>query len=285
MILKYIKDRIQTVGFIKKITETMKIVSASSFKKYEKLLFNSSKYLEILKDNILSLSYNYNIFFHKFFYTKKGSEVLLVVFGNDKSLCGSFNSRIVNRINILSKENYKFFFIGKKIYNIMYPKYKKDILGFSPFFLNKNTKLNIEQAFNLVSKINNLLKKQEISSCEILYSKFYSIMDHRINKVQLLPFVISQFNSSSIRYNFFEIDDNIEVITDLVLKKYLNAIIFNIYCNSIISENSARMIAMENANKNSNKKLQQLKLMYNKSRQDSITRELIEVISGAEGLK
>lgn len=283
MVLKHIKNRIQVVNFMRKITDTMKLVSASQFKNYEKLLINSKKYLSLLKFSILNLYHN-DINFNT--NTKNTNNIrLFVLFGSDKSLCGSFNHKLTNSITRLINPSTKLLCVGKKIYQNLKIKYSSYIIGYVPLFPANNRRPNIHLAFSLVKNVYSLINKYKLSSCNIVYHNFNSFSSISIVNSIFTPIEFSRADiETSVCYPT-RFDSSLELISKIVIKKYLNAFIFNVYCNSIVSENAYRMLSMENANKNSNKRLKELKLLYNKNRQHSITKELIEVISGSEGLK
>merc|ERR1712216_842984 len=129
MILKHVKDRIQVINFMKKVTETMRIISASKIKSYEKILVNSTQYLNFIKNSILHVYFNYEDFENYFNQFQKYSpSILLIIFGTDKSLCGSFNSKITRKIASSITSNTKLFCIGNNTYQNIKFNYKKYIL-------------------------------------------------------------------------------------------------------------------------------------------------------------
>jgi F-type H+-transporting ATPase subunit gamma len=284
MTLKHVKNSIHVTKFLKRVIEITRITSASSFKLYEKLLLYSKEYLDVVKDSMANIHSLYRDFTYNFYKSEKfSSNTLLLILGTDKSLCGSFNQRVVKKVMSNISSNSKLFCIGNKLYQTMSPNLKKKIIKNIPL-LNEKEKMRIDRAFSLINQIYEILQKYNISICEIIYTEFHSMRRYEIRKIKLLPIETSTIKHKS-KFPSFELDNNLDFFAEVIIKKYLNALMFNILCSSALSENASRMISMEAATKKSKDKLKELKLVYNKGRQNKITKELIEVVSGAEGVK
>ncbi len=290
--LKHIKNRIKGVTSTKKITQAMKIVSASSLKNAEDNIINSREHLHVIEKILVSAYYKDKELFNDVIQNYNNDSVtdtLLVTFSSDKGLCGAFNSRVINKVILEINKGIKILCVGNKISQYMSGHFEEYVEHYIPFFCTKSKKVNLKQSVNLVNKIEKLFNNRKFGKCKVIYTRFSSVMNHNIEVINLLPINICEIEKKLNMINsynqVFEFDGDLGSILDKLVSKYLNAVIFNIYCHSLACEHSARMLAMENATQNSKKMLKDLNLLYNRSRQAIITKELIEIISGSEATK
>ena len=294
--LKSIKNRISGVKSTKKITQAMKIVAASRLKKAKANVAKTKKYLETFDELLLNIYNTDESVFQEsnpLYLQKKHDQqnILIVAFGSDRGLCGSFNSKIIsavaNEITASSDQNIQAICIGDKISNYMNLHYK-DNVEFSTSFTNQyNKTISYPHAVSLSQKIQKLFKDKGFSECKLVYTKFNSMMNQKVVNIKLLPLdmdYIADVKSRSNSNEVFEFDNNLSMILEQVLLNFISATIFHVYANSMACEYSTRMIAMDSATQNSEKMLKELSLIYNRSRQGLITKELIEIISGAEAI-
>ena len=295
--LKSIKSRISGIKSTKKITQAMKIVSASRLKQAQSNVIKAGEYLQTF-DNLLLNIYNTDESIFKesdalYLQDANQQDVLIIAFGSDRGLCGSFNSKIISAIasEISASHNknkeVKVICVGDKISQYMNTHHKKNIEFSIPFANQYNRSISYPHAVSFSQKVQNLFRDKNFNKCRILYTKFNSIMSQKLINMQLLPLdmgyianIKNQFQSKAV----FNFDNNLSVILEQVILNFINATIFNVYANSIACEYSTRMIAMDSATQNSEEMLKELSLLYNRSRQALITKELIEIISGAEAI-
>ncbi|WPX96243.1 ATP synthase F1 subunit gamma [Candidatus Bandiella euplotis] len=296
--LKDIKNRIKGISSTKKITQAMKIVSASRLKQSQNNIGKTQHYLKALNDLLIDLyNLDHSLFFssHSPYLRKgEGKNVLLVIFSSDKGLCGSFNSKITSAVaNIIEHnksqgKNIRLICVGNKISQYINAHYK-DLMEFSMPFANlENKNISYNHSASLGQKIRDLFMSGVVDECRVLYTKYHTVMKQEITNVQLLPFGIECIeglsNKEQAGKTVFEVDNKLSNVLESIIVNLINAIIFNVYANSITCEYSARMIAMDGATQNSIKVLKELNLLYNRSRQALITKELMEIISGAEAI-
>lgn len=296
--LKSLKNRIQSIKSTSKITQAMKMVSASRLKQAQSSIENSiisigesEKLLSKLFIDQAQSKFTTNSLLSD----KNGhsNTYLLVIFTSDKGLCGPYNYNIIKfttlEIERLQKEkkHFKLLCIGRRGYNYFSKLYKEHIISNLDFSNNKPT--SYDKSLSITGKILKAHHEQIFNKCYIIYTKYISAISQEIIKEQLIP--IEHSSSTLLKgkkskqhpeENDYIFEPNIEDLISKYIIDYISFKIHNICLNSLVSEHSVRMIAMDNATNNSNEIRQKLTLVYNRTRQAQITKELIEIISGAE---
>jgi F-type H+-transporting ATPase subunit gamma len=289
--LKILKTRIKSVKSTQKMTKAMKMVAASRLKKAKQAVESSRPFANKIQEMIESLASNISIkgnLSEKFpLLTGKGkSEThLVVVFSSDRGLCGGLNSSTVkiakshiNNLISLGRE-VKIFCVGKKAYEQLKSNYGNKIID-SSFGIFKGI-IDYKIAKELSEKIINLFNQNQFDICEVIYSKFKSAISQEQVLKQIIPAqVIISEGSSNLESPLNYEPSQEEVLTDL-LPKNLAMQIYNELLENSASEQGARMAAMEAASNNAGKMIKNLTLVYNRTRQANITKELIDIISGA----
>ena len=287
--LKDLKNRIGSVKSTQKITSAMKMVAAAKLRKAQEQALASRPYTSLM-DNIVS----------KIASKASGSSIdlltgkpenkthLLVVFSADRGLCGGFNGSITRTVRSEVKKlkddgiEVKLLMVGKKSADAL----NRDFGGlFVEKIDGKSAKPNYSDAEVLAKKIIDLFEDGQFGVCKVIYNKFVSAITQEVTFKSLIPVEvkqneIEQDNSSSI-YDFEPGEE--EILNDL-LPRNLATQLFSSQIESTASELAARMTAMDNATRNAGDMIDNLTLQYNRTRQAVITKELIEIISGAEAL-
>ncbi len=287
--LKDLKNRIGSVKSTQKITSAMKMVAAAKLRKAQEQALASRPYTSLM-DNIVS----------KIASKASGSSIdllagkhenkthLLVVFSADRGLCGGFNGSITRTVR---SEVKKLKDDGLEVKLLMVGKKSADALNrdFGDLFVEKidgkSAKPNYSDAEVLAKKIIDLFEDGQFGVCRVIYNKFVSAITQEVTFKSLIPIEVKQNeiekdNSSSI-YDFEPGEE--EILNDL-LPRNLATQLFSSQIESTASELAARMTAMDNATRNAGDMIDNLTLQYNRTRQAVITKELIEIISGAEAL-
>ena len=287
--LKDLKNRIGSVKSTQKIASAMKMVAAAKLRKAQEQALASRPYTSLM-DNIVS----------KIASKASGSSIdllvgkpenkthLLVVFSADRGLCGGFNGSITRTVR---SEVKKLKDDGIEVKLLMVGKKSADALNrdFGDTFVEKidgkSAKPNYSDAEVLAKKIIDLFEDGQFGVCKVIYNKFVSAITQEVTFKSLIPVEIRQNevekdNSSSI-YDFEPGEE--EILNDL-LPRNLATQLFSSQIESTASELAARMTAMDNATRNAGDMIDNLTLQYNRTRQAVITKELIEIISGAEAL-
>ena len=287
--LKDLRNRISSVKSTKKITSAMKMVAAAKLKKAQDNAIEARPYTERMKSIIESLKNNLLTEFPTpslISGTGKNDTTLLIVCSADRGLCGGFNSSVIKYSKKVAKEITKnggkasFMFIGKKAGNAMKREFKNDTLDIFSEVANPTID------FNLVQKIRDKLiqyfNENYFDRCFLIYTKFKSAISQEVVKTQIIPLKNEIDNSNEkLSYDF---EPSEEEILEEIIPNNIATQIFTGLLESLASEHGARMTAMDNATRNANDKIDDLTMFYNRSRQAVITKELIEIISGAEAI-
>lgn len=287
--LKDLRNRISSVKSTKKITSAMKMVAAAKLKKAQDNAIEARPYTERMKSIIESLKNNLLTEFPTpslISGTGKNDTTLLIVCSADRGLCGGFNSSVIKYSKKVAKEITKngdkvsFMFIGKKAGNVMKREFKNDTLDIFSEVANPTID------FNLVQKIRDKLiqyfNENYFDRCFLIYTKFKSAISQEVVKTQIIPLKNESDNSNEkLSYDF---EPSEEEILEEIIPNNIATQIFTGLLESLASEHGARMTAMDNATRNANDKIDDLTMFYNRSRQAVITKELIEIISGAEAI-
>ena len=290
--LKELKNRISSVKSTRKITSAMKMVAASKLRRAQDLAESSRVYADSLSFILSSLAGN----------TKNSSDLpeiltgrenskisLLIINSSDRGLCGGFNSNLFrNAKNWISEQqekgkSVKIITVGKKASSF----YKKTDLDVIANFddLNSNDK-QLQVSEEIKNKIMELFENNEIDEVSILFNKFVSVIAQEPTYQSLIPLSndeadIEVTDTSNAVFEF-EPDKN-ELLEYLVPRNFLTQI-YRSVLESSASEHAARMTSMDNATRNAGDMIDGLTLTYNRTRQAFITKELIEIISGAEAV-
>ncbi len=290
--LKTLKTRIKSVRSTQKMTKAMKMVAASRLKKAKNLVEASRPFSDKIQEMISTLASNVAIrdrLNEKFpLLTGRGSDKihLMVVFSSDRGLCGGLNSSTVkivkSRINKLISEDkqVKIICIGKKAYDQLKSLHGERIIDHISGVFKGSIDYKIAQ--ELSQKILHLFNNHEFDICEVIYSKFKSAISQEQVSKQLIPAQIKIEQSVEIKSEspiFYEPNED-QILSEL-LPKNLAIQIYNQLLENSASEQGARMAAMESASNNAGKMIKNLTLVYNRTRQANITKELIDIISGA----
>ena len=290
--LKELKNRISSVKSTRKITSAMKMVAASKLRRAQDLAESSRVYADSLSFILSSLAGN----------TKNSSDLpeiltgrenskisLLIINSSDRGLCGGFNSNLFrNAKNWISEQqekgkSVKIITVGKKASSF----YRKTDLDVIANFddLNSNDK-QLQVSEEIKNKIMELFENNEIDEVSILFNKFVSVITQEPTYQSLIPLSNQEANEevtdNSNAVFEFEPDKN-ELLEYLVPRNFLTQI-YRSVLESSASEHAARMTSMDNATRNAGDMIDGLTLTYNRTRQAFITKELIEIISGAEAV-
>ncbi len=286
--LKDLRNRISSVKSTKKITSAMKMVAAAKLKRAQDNAEKSRPYANKMKDIVLSLISKSNSNNLKFSKTDNKKTVLLIVCSADRGLCGGFNGSIIkytkNLANTLKNDgkNFKFFFVGKKAYQSLRRIYKDLIIDLVSDFVNP--RIEFEVARSIRDQVLKLFFDNEISECYLIYTKFNSAISQNVESQKLLPVEKDDLAENLTEPIMYDFEPDEEVILDDIIPKNIAIQIHSALLENLASEQGSRMTAMDNATRNANDMIDRLTLFYNRSRQALITKELIEIISGAEAV-
>ena len=288
-----LKKRIKSVKSTQKITKAMKMVAAAKLRKAQESAEKGRPYSKKMQNIILNLTKSIN--------NPENAPKLLVGTGNDqiylcvvmtadRGLCGGFNSNICklakNHFKKLLSEGkkIKIIAVGSKGLDQIKRDYGQYII--KKFSFKEKKQISFKEADIVGREIIELFNKKEFDKCVIFYNNFKNVITQIPQAQQIIPAELADLkdgdkNQEQISYEFEPDED--EILEDL-LPKNISTQVFKAFLENAASEQGSRMTAMDNATRNAGDLVDKLTINYNRSRQASITKELIEIISGAESL-
>jgi len=284
-----LKKRIKSVKSTQKITKAMKMVAAAKLRRAQESAEKGRPFSEKMNNVILNLSSSISDkdSASKFLVgTGKDTTHLCVVITADRGLCGGFNTNICrkakNYFEKILKEGklLKIFTVGSKGHDQLkrlYGKYIIEKINFKG--LKKITYKEAEDTGKIIIK---LFKESQFDVCKIFYNRFKNVITQIPQEQQIVPIEKQKEVKMSDNFYEFEPEEN-EILNDL-LPRNISTQIFKAFLENAASEQGSRMTAMDNATRNASDLVDKLTITYNRSRQATITKELIEIISGAESL-
>ncbi len=290
--LKDLRNRIDSVKSTKKITQAMKMVAASKLKKAQSLAEKGRSYSSGLDSIVKGLVNSSENIEHPLLGNNLDdkSSSLIIVVSSDRGLCGGLNSNIVKavkkKINELEgKKSASLVCIGKKGFDLLTGLYEK-MFNFEVKQINIS-EIDYKSTEEIGKKILNSFYKNDFQECSLFYNHFNSVISQEVKVEKLIPYSKSDETDSENQNNidtYFEYEPNEEEVLSKILPKNFIVQIYKAILESRASEQGARMTAMDNATRNAGDMIDNLSLKYNRQRQAIITKELIEIISGAEAL-
>jgi F-type H+-transporting ATPase subunit gamma len=280
--IKEIKNRIGSVTSTQQLTKAMKMVAAAKLKRAQDKVIQLrpfSNKLTVILSNLFSSGGVED----KYFVRREIKNVLIVVIGSDRGLCGSFNSNLYKEFNAFISASYKnksitVLPIGKKTNDY----FKKTNFSLIDDYWQFLRDFNYEKASYITDVILKLYESSKYDSVDIIYNEFKNVAVQNTIAEKFLPVEKTQKeNKSNLNYIFEP--DKTKIISKLI-PQTLKTQFFKSVLESNASEQGSRMTAMSQATDNAGELLKELKLTYNRTRQAAITKEILEIVGGAEAL-
>jgi F-type H+-transporting ATPase subunit gamma len=288
--LRDIKRRIGAIGNTSKITQAMRMVSAAKLRRAQNAITSARPYTDnlakMMKNLVSTVGEDYS---HDLIQNRKAvKNIAVVVVSSDRGMCGSFNTNLLRLVTRFLKEEYKTLApdavitaipVGKKALNFM----QRENISFPVEFSGIFQKLEFASAKAITDHVAQGFINGTYDKVLIYYNEFKNLISQVPKLITLLPIAsdIPEANASSIDYIF---EPNQAEILDVLLPKHIEIQVWKTLLESSASEQAARMVAMENATKNAKDLIKSLQLVYNKERQAAITKEMLEIVGGAEAL-
>ena len=283
--LRDIKQRITGVQKTQTITRALKMVAAVKLRRAQQAIIQARPYANHLGEMMGHIASKVDPDLHPLLAVREPKRVCYVIVTADQGLCGSFNQNIIRKADAeLSqypdKQAIDLILIGRKGRDY-FTRHNYKILGeYTTFFKN----LQFSRAINIGALIRDLYIEEKLDRIYLIYNEFKSAVQQRVVVEQLLPIIpIIPETKKSLADFIFE-PDPITILNTLCPKN-LNVQIWKVLLESFASEMGARMTAMEYATENANTLISDLRMQFNKKRQEGITKEILEIISGSEALK
>ncbi|RLA61662.1 MAG: F0F1 ATP synthase subunit gamma [Epsilonproteobacteria bacterium] len=292
--LKEIKRKIGSVKNTQKTTNAMKLVSSAKLKRTEELAKKSRVYSEKLTELLTEIAAKMqasnangidNVYFKK---TQSPKVVDIVFITADKGLCGGFNSQTIKRVRELiagykAKDvKIRLRAVGRK--GIDYFKFNN--IELNSEIIGLSAAPDFKQASEFISEVAESYVSGETDKIILIHNGYVSMIAQEIRQNQVLPVDTSKLEIKSTSTSELEVEpDDDDTLLDALVKRYVEYTMYYALIDSLAAEHSARMQAMDAATTNAKEMVKELTVKYNKARQEAITTELIEIISGMESMK
>jgi F-type H+-transporting ATPase subunit gamma len=286
-----LKKRIKSVKSTQKITKAMKMVAAAKLRKAQESAEKGRPYSQKMENIILNLTKSINDPYNApklLVGTGEDKKYLCVVLTADRGLCGGFNSNICklaksNFKKILSEgKELKIITVGSKGYDQIRREFGKNVI--KKFSFKDKKQISFNEASLVGNEIISLFNQKQFDKCVIFYNNFKNVITQIPQAQQIIPAETKNVKENSAEEFSYEFEPEEDEILEDLLPKNISTQVFKALLENAASEQGSRMTAMDNATRNAGDLVDKLTINYNRSRQASITKELIEIISGAESL-
>ena len=289
--LKDLKIRINTVKSTQKITSAMKMVASAKLKKAQEKAESGRPYATKMSSIVSTLASKVNKGSGPklLFGNNSDKNILIVAISADRGLCGGFNNNISKEVRRRVKELendgkiVKLILVGRKVGSVLKREMGDRIIG--SFTGIQGDNLTFTKVSPVSLQILSLFEENNVDEVEMLYNRFQSVISQVVTKKQLIPAEVSDEKiEEEDQQTTYEYEPEEEIILNELLPRNLSTQIYSALLESSAGELAARMTAMDNATRNAGELIDRLTLEYNRTRQAFITKELIEIISGAEAV-
>lgn len=288
--LKEVKSRIQSVTSTQQITSAMKMVAAAKLRRAQDKILQMRPYSEKLTSILQNVSGNLgDEAENRFGEVRESEKALIVVISSDRGLCGAFNNNVFKQTLKLIEEKYSYekklgglyiMPIGKKSLDFFKKRNFQVIDTYAEIFAD----LSFDQARKAAEEAMEGFLTGDFDRVELVYNEFKNVATQVLRTEQFLPIEETESDeesSSSVDYLY---EPSMEYVVKDLIPKSLKIQFYKAILESNASEHGARMTAMDQATDNAGEMLKELKLMYNRTRQAAITKEILEIVGGAEAL-
>ncbi|MEC7576363.1 MAG: F0F1 ATP synthase subunit gamma [Pseudomonadota bacterium] len=298
--LKDYRDRIASVKSTRKITSAMKMVAASKLKKAQSQAEASQPYATAMAEMLARVAASLPADFagpKMLVGTGADKTHLLIVVSSDRGLCGGFNGNLARRTRkeiLALKEagkDVKIICAGRKVFDILKLEFAKDIIK-TYTGIGQKGRIDFSSAREITDFVLNQFEDGAFDVCTLMYNEFKNVLTQTPSAQQLIPFKMPETASDEAESKAAEVgpvapygfEPEESVILGQLLPRNLGVQLFRALLDSAAGEQAARMTAMDNATRNAGDMINDLSIQYNRARQAFITKELIEIISGAEAV-
>jgi F-type H+-transporting ATPase subunit gamma len=273
-----LKRRIKSVTNTQKITKAMGLVATSKFKKVRERAEKTTSYFDKFDEVIRKMALSPDVEDSRYLQGNNSDVDVYIVITSDSGLCGSYNTNsILEAAGHLNGKKVKLITVGDKA-RVFFTRRKFETIG---EFVDLGDAPTYKDAVEIIRPAIEAFEEGKVGNVYITYTRFYSPVKQSVKTIRMLP--IEKPKVEKGKEILF--DPSPCEVFDYVMEKYINTTMFYSLVNSVASEYSSRMTAMDNATKNASELLTNLRIMYNRARQTTITQEISEIVSGAEALK
>jgi F-type H+-transporting ATPase subunit gamma len=283
--LRDIRRRIRSVESTQKITRAMKLVAAAKLRRAQERILSARPYAAKMAELLASLVSRAEGEAHPLLVRRPAARKRLVIITADKGLCGAFNSNILRASLAFLREqgetNVTLVVVGKKardFYRRRPWEVKLEMLGFFD-------RLAYSHAQELAGGLMQEYLGGEVDEVHLMYNEFRSVAVQRVKREQLLPIAPAPAEGQAEAGGDYIYEPSPEAILAALLPRHVTTQVYRALMESVAGEYGARMTAMEAASKNAKEMIGVLTIQYNKARQERITKELLDIVGGAEALR
>lgn len=288
--LKEVRNKIVSVGSTMQITSAMKMVSAAKLKRAQDAITQMRPYANKLKDILENVSASVDASENVYARNSGVKKVLIIPISSNRGLAGAFNANIIKKTNLLIQNEYAnsevtVVPVGKKVHDAF--RRTKYFISGQDLPHNLTTvfdKLSYEKVAPLAQKVIDAFLNKEFDKVVVVYNQFRNAAVQIPTEEQLLPVVASETANTGSKADYIYEPSEAYIINELIPRS-VKTQFYKALLDSFASEHGARMTAMHKATDNAKAMQRDLKIMYNKARQASITKEILEIVGGAEALK
>lgn len=281
--MRDIKRRITSVKNTQKITKAMKMVAAAKLRRAQEKAEVARPFFEKTREILLGVAkYTNEPVEHPLLEKRDSNKHLYVVINSDRGLCGAYNARVVDKTLEVIKDGEDAFlltigrnardFFARRDYNIM-----SEYIGIGDY-------PDYRFAQKISDEIISFFTDRIIGRVTLVYTHFYSAISQEARAIELLPVEPVNGNKDRIQTDYLY-EPSVEAVFDILLPRYINNIIYSALLEAKASQFGAEMTAMDAATDNAGELIDELTLSYNRVRQAAITKEISEIVGGAEALK
>jgi F-type H+-transporting ATPase subunit gamma len=278
-----IRRRIRSVKNTQQLTKAMKTVSAAKLRRAQERVLSARPYAEQLKHVLANLTARVETVSHPLLQVRPEEKILLLVVTADRGLCGAFNSNILRTATSFLREHASqatsLVAVGRKGRDF----FRRRGLPMRAEFVNIFSKLDYGNARDIAESITQAYTDAEVDAVYIVYNEFKSVIQQRVVTEKVLPLSQTELQETAPQADYI-FEQAPQEIFNRLLPRYVEIQIYRALLESAASEHGARMASMDTASRNAGEMIDMLTLNMNRIRQAAITREIIEVVSGAGAL-
>ena len=288
--LKDIRVRIKSIKVTRQVTSAMKMVSAAKLKKAHDDVAHVKPFVEKLSNIIYDLVNSSEGDLHtELTAHREPDKILIVVISSNRGLCGAFNSNVVKKTIDLLENDFSAQLKNKSLTLIAIGKQGQKMLKHHGYVVEHEyndlfDKHSYKEAEKIADNFIDDFVNKIYDKVVVVYNEFINAVVQEVRAEQLLPLELPVSSAGSTLYNYIY-EPDIYSILKSIIPKALKTLFYKMLLDSIASEHGARMTSMHKATDNATNLLKDLELEYNKARQGAITKEILEIVSGAEALK
>jgi len=279
-----IRRRIRSVKNTQQLTKAMKTVSAAKLRRAQERVMSARPYADQLRRVLANLAVHVDNISHPLLENRPEERILVISVTADRGLCGAFNSNLVratqNFLREHAAQSTTLFPVGRKGRDF----FKRREVPITGDYVNFFNKLDYGHGKDIAKTISELYAEAKVDAVYIIYNEFKSAIQQRVAIEKLLPLGTADLETSSASRLEYIFEQPPQQIFDRLLPRYVEIQIYRALLESAAAEHGARMAAMDTASRNAGEMIESLTLNMNRVRQAAITREIIEVVSGAGAL-